>query len=88
MSYMVSIEGSQAPTVIHPTYQSAQMEAERLSKQPRNQQRIIHVLKLVSSLKPVTTHKWEHREQPLTNGQIGAEILMREFARHEKGSDF
>jgi hypothetical protein len=63
MSYMVSVEGSQAPTVIHPTYASAQMEAERLSKQPRNQQRTIHVLKLVSSLKPVTTHKWEHREQ-------------------------
>lgn len=64
MSYMVSIEGNQAPTVIHPTYASAQMEAERLAQKPRNQQRIIHVVKLVSSLKPVTTHKWEHREQP------------------------
>lgn len=64
MSYMVSIEGNQAPTVIHPTYASAQMEAERLAQQPPNHQRIIHVVKLVSSLKPVTTHKWEHREQP------------------------
>ena len=69
MSYMVSIEGSQAPIVIHPTYQSAQMEAERLAQQPRNQQRTIHVLKLVSSLKPVTTHKWEHRAGPSAEGQ-------------------
>jgi hypothetical protein len=61
MSYMVSIEGSNAPTVIHPTYASAQMEAERLATQPRNKDRVIHVLKLVSSFKPVTTHKWEHR---------------------------
>jgi hypothetical protein len=61
MSYMVSIEGSNAPTVIHPTYASAQLEAERLATQPRNKDRVIHVLKLVSSLKPVTTHKWEHR---------------------------
>ena len=73
MSYMVSVEGSQAPTVIHPTYQSAQMEAERLSKQPRNQQRTIHVLKLVSILKPITMHKWEHRS---------------EFAGHQESADF
>jgi len=65
MSYMVSVEGSSAPTVIHPTYASAQMEAERLATQPRNRDRVIHVLKLVSSLKPTTTHQWEHRgEQP------------------------
>jgi hypothetical protein len=65
MSYMVSIEGSNAPTVIHPTYASAQLEAERLATQQRNKDRVIHVLKLVSSFKPVTTHKWEHRgEQP------------------------
>ena len=61
MSYMVSIEGSNAPTVIHPTYASAQLEAERLATQQRNKDRVIHVLKLVSSFKPVTTHKWEHR---------------------------
>ena len=65
MSYMVSVEGSNAPTVIHPTYASAQLEAERLATQQRNRDRVIHVLKLVSSLKPVTTHKLEHRgEQP------------------------
>ena len=65
MSYMVSVEGSNAPTVIHPTYASAQLEAERLATLLRNRDRVIHVLKLVSSLKPVTTHKWEHRgEQP------------------------
>ena len=65
MSYMVSVEGSNAPTVIHPTYASAQLEAERLATLPHNKDRVIHVLKLVSSLKPVTTHKWEHRgEQP------------------------
>ena len=64
MSYMVSVEGSQAPTVIHPTYASAQMEAERLAQQPRNNQRTIHVLKLVSTLRPTTIHRWEHREQP------------------------
>ena len=73
MSYMVSVEGGQAPTVIHQTYASAQQEAERLAQQPRNIQRTIHVLKLVSSLKPVTTHKWEHRS---------------EFPSHEKGADF
>ena len=73
MSYMVSIEGSQAPTVIHPTYASAQMEAERLAQQPRNNQRAIHVLKLVSTLRPTTIHRWEHRS---------------EFPSHEKGADF
>jgi hypothetical protein len=66
MSYMVSIEGSNAPTVIHPTYASAQLEAERLATQPRNRDRVIHVLELVSSLKPVTKHYWEHREEPLS----------------------
>jgi hypothetical protein len=63
MSYMVSVEGAQAPCKIHTTYQSAQMEAERLAQQHGNRNATIHVLKLVSSLKPVTTHKWEHREQ-------------------------
>jgi hypothetical protein len=61
MSYMVSVEGGNAPTVIHPTYASAQLEAERVAKLLRDKSKTIHVLKLVSSLKPVTTHKWEHR---------------------------
>ena len=85
MSYMVSVEGGQAPTVIHQTYASAQQEAERLAQQPRNNQRTIHVLKLVSTLRPTTIHRWEHRAAPSAEGQEildtidaqGAELMAK-----------
>lgn len=61
MSYLVSVNGGHAPSHIHPTIESAFKEAERLSKQPANLNRSIHVLKVVSTLKPVSTHQWEHK---------------------------
>ncbi len=58
MKYMVSVEGAQAPTVIHPTYASAAIEAERLAQQSINKNRKVHVLRLVATLEPVSSHKW------------------------------
>lgn len=59
MSYMVSVEGCQAPKKIHQLYEDAQTEAKRLSEQPENRNRTIYVLKVVTKLKPVSTHQWE-----------------------------
>jgi hypothetical protein len=59
MSYMVSVEGRQAPKKIHQLYEDAQMEAKRLSEKPDNRNRAIYVLKVVSILKPVSSHQWE-----------------------------
>jgi hypothetical protein len=58
MKYMVSVEGNQAPTVIHPTYASAAIEAERLAQQSINKNLKVHVLRLISTLEPVSSHKW------------------------------
>ena len=62
MKYMVSVEGSQAPVIKHTTLNSAKMEAERLSLQLKNQGRIIHVVQLVCTLKPVQSHQWVEEE--------------------------
>jgi hypothetical protein len=62
MKYMVSVEGSQAPVIKHATLNSAKMEAERLALQTKNQGRIIHVVQLVCTLKPVQSHQWVEEE--------------------------
>jgi hypothetical protein len=64
MKYMVSVEGSQAPVIKHATLNSAKMEAERLALQTKNQGRIIHVVQLVCTLKPVQSHQWVE-EKPI-----------------------
>ena len=58
MKYMVFVDGAQAPTVIHPTYASAAIEAERLAQLTTSRNRKVHVLRLVSTLEPVSSHKW------------------------------
>lgn len=59
--YMVSVTGSNAPSNIHTDWQQAKAkaEAERLSKLSQNRDRTIHVVQVMATLKPVTTHVWE-----------------------------
>lgn len=57
--YLVSVCGSNAPTVIHQDFESAKSEAERLSKIRQNMDRTIYVVELVAVLKPVSSHAWE-----------------------------
>jgi hypothetical protein len=58
IKYMVSVTGAQAPTKIHIEYGDAKFEAERLSKLTNNKDREIHIVKILATLKPVTTHNW------------------------------
>jgi hypothetical protein len=58
MKYMVFVEGTQAPTVIHPTYGSAAIEAERLAQLTPNRNRHVRVVLLISTLEPVNSHQW------------------------------
>lgn len=57
--YMVSVTGSQAPTKVHDDMDAARLEAERLVTQPNNRDRTIHVVQIVATIKPQTTHVWE-----------------------------
>jgi hypothetical protein len=56
--YMVSVTGSNAPRQKHSTIELAQAEAERLARQPQNVDRVIHVVEIVATLAPKTTHEW------------------------------
>lgn len=58
MSYMVYVEGKQAPTVVHTFLCDAEAEAERLAKQPDNKMRKIHILQVVKINEPVVTRTW------------------------------
>lgn len=58
MTYLVSVCGSQAPTKEHYALSDARTEAERLAAMPQNKDRIIHVVEVVGSLVPRTTHEW------------------------------
>ena len=72
MSYAVIVEGItfNPPSDIYPTYASAQLAAETFAQKAEawsNRDKAIYIVKLVSTLRPVTTirFEWEHRgEQP------------------------
>lgn len=57
--FMVSVCGSSAPSKIHESLDDAKAEAERLATQHNNRDRVIHVVEIVASLLPRTTHVWE-----------------------------
>ena len=57
--YMVSVCGSQAPSKIHNSLDEAKTEAERLASQHQNRDRTIHVVEIVATLSPRTSHVWE-----------------------------
>lgn len=65
MSYMVSVQGGQAPCVEHPTIEEAKAEAERLAGQPKNRNATIYVLEVIAALDPVTSHKWREGNHEL-----------------------
>lgn len=60
--YMVSVTGSNAPNHIHTNWQDAKAEAERLSKLKQNFDRVIHLVEIKATLKPVFSHEWEKNE--------------------------
>ena len=60
--YMVSVCGSTAPSKIHDGLESAKQEAERLADQHNNRDRVIHVVEIVATLIPRTSHQWEGEE--------------------------
>ena len=72
MSYAVIVEGItfNPPSDIYPTYASAQLAAETFAQKAEawsNRDKAIYIVKLVSTLRPVTITRfeWEHRgEQP------------------------
>lgn len=56
--YMVSVTGNNAPSHIHTSWQDATAEAERLSKLRQNFDRVIHIVEIKATLKPVSSHVW------------------------------
>lgn len=56
--YMVSVCGSNAPMHTHTNWQEARAEAERLSKLKQNFDRVIHIVEIKATLKPVQSHAW------------------------------
>lgn len=58
MTYLVSVCGSQAPTKEHKELADAKAEAIRLSLLSNNKDRVIHVVQIVATLEPRSTHEW------------------------------
>jgi len=56
---MVSVCGSQAPSKIHDELCEARGQADALAMQPQNKDRVIHVVQIVATLRPVSSHQWE-----------------------------
>jgi len=56
--YMVSVCGSNAPTKTHGELCDAITEAQRLSLLSQNKDRIIHVVQIVATLEPRSSHEW------------------------------
>lgn len=55
---MVFVQGRDAPTVVHETWESAEKEAIRLAGLPNNRHQKVFVVKVVDVLVPVFSHKW------------------------------
>ena len=62
MTYLVSVCGNNAPTKEHTELADAKAEAVRLSLMSNNKDRVIHVVQIVASLVPRTTHEWRGNE--------------------------
>ncbi len=56
--YMVSVDGREAPSTIHPNQAEAVKEAIRLSRMPNNRDRCVRVLRLIGSYVPSSSHEW------------------------------
>ena len=61
MTYMVSVCGSNAPTKEHEHLADAKAEAVRLSLMSNNKDRTIHVVEIVATMVPRTTHEWKEQ---------------------------
>lgn len=58
MSYMVFVEGKNAPTKEHTFLVDAEAEAERLASQSDNKMRKIYILQVVKTNEPVVSRTW------------------------------
>lgn len=56
--YMVSVDGREAPSVIHQTLADATKEAIRLSGLMENRSRCVRVLQLFGTYVPSKSHEW------------------------------
>lgn len=56
--FMIFVQGGNAPSVVHETWESAEKEAIRLAGLPNNRHQKVFVVKVVDVLVPVFSHKW------------------------------
>jgi hypothetical protein len=63
MSFMVFVEGKQAPMREHETLEEARVEAERLAT--GNEGRRVLVLSVVAVLEPIRGHRWRDGALPV-----------------------
>lgn len=59
MSYMVFVEGKQAPTREHQLLVEAKEEAVRLASQPDNNMRKVYVIQVIATNEPVVMRVWK-----------------------------
>jgi hypothetical protein len=61
MTYMVAVEGKQAPSKEHEFYQDAKDEAIRLASKPDNRSAKIYILEIKAVMMPVFSHRLVER---------------------------
>jgi len=59
MSYMVFVEGKQAPTREHQLLVEAKEEAVRLASQPDNKMKKVYVIQVIATNEPVVMRVWK-----------------------------